>query len=171
MPSRTFIVAVAIFAIGLGACSSSSKSTSAPSANTSAGLTPTTANSGGGSGAASGGGSGGGSFCDEVRNDQDAFQNSSIATKTPADLKTLYSKLVPALEHAQSEAPSAIKADFATFITGFKALNSALDAAGYDVRKLSPSSLAGLDSADFKAASDHIETYITQVCHIAPPTT
>ena len=167
MPSRTFMVAVAIFAVGLGACSSSSKSASAPSANTSAGLTPTTAKSGGGSV----GGSGGGSFCDEVRNDQAAFQNSDIATKTPNDLKTLYSNLVPALERAQSEAPNAIKADFGTFITGFKALNSALDAAGYDVRKLSPSSFAGLDSANFKAASDHIESYITQVCHIAPPTT
>ena len=49
---------------------------------------------------------------------------------------------VPALEKAQSKAPSAIKDDFATFISAFKQVNAALKAVDYDVTKLNASTFS-----------------------------
>jgi hypothetical protein len=176
--SQKLIITVALLAVTAAACGSSSKgasssttptsaaSSSAGSPTTAAGssVTPTTAKP------KSFSGDSGGSFCNEIRDDTSAFNSSDIATKTPADLKSLYSKLVPALEHAQSKAPDAIKGDFGTFVTFFKKLNDAFKAANYNFENLDPTKFASLDSPAIQTASTNIENYVVQVCHIKETT-
>ena len=172
MLARKLTVVVALAALGLGACGSSSKSAGSTSptvagaagsqssaGDTSTTAAPSSANNGGGGG-------GGGDFCALLRKDQAAFAGSDIATKTPSDLKKLYSDVVPEIEKAESKAPDAIKADFATLVTNLKTLVKALDDAGYDVTKVDPNSFKDLADPKFEAASQRISTYVEQSCGI-----
>jgi hypothetical protein len=88
---------------------------------------------------------------------------------SPSNLKALYSRLVPALAQAQTAAPSEIRNDFATFVTFFQQLNSALAGAQYDVGNLDLTSFADLNTAKVRTASADISRYVTQACHIAVP--
>jgi hypothetical protein len=72
---------------------------------------------------------------------------------------------------AADAAPSEIKADFQTFVDAFEPYLKALSDANYDFTKLDVASLSQLSSAKVKAASDHIEQYFVQVCHITTPST
>jgi len=85
---------------------------------------------------------------------------------TPTDLKSLFAKLVPALGRMQSVAPSAIRADLATFVPYFGQVNSALAAAGYKFENVDLSTFQALTTAQVKAASSDIARYLTQVCHV-----
>jgi hypothetical protein len=166
-----FAVAI-LLAIGTAACGSSSKTstgsvTSAPGSSTestgspgAAGTTTTIKLSGSSSS----------NFCDLARADDKAFSSSSPAGVSPSDLKKQYENLGPALQQAADKAPSAIKGDFQVFLNAFKPYLQALADANYDVTKLNVSSLQGLDSPAVDAASNHIEQYFTQVCHITTPT-
>jgi hypothetical protein len=76
------------------------------------------------------------------------------------------------LEQARSAAPDAIKGDFDTFVTAFTPFLNAFAAANYDYTKLTPAAVAGLGTAQVKAASAHITQYMQQVCKITTtPTT
>jgi hypothetical protein len=168
MRARKLMIIVALVAIGAAACGSSSKSatSSTPTTVASSAGTPTTAGGTQSSGGKSYSGSSGGSFCDAIRNDADTFKGATPKGTTPEDLKALYGNVLPALEKAKSKAPSAIKDDFGTFVSAFKQVDSALAAVNYDYTKLTASTFSALESQDFKTASDNIEQYVTQVCHI-----
>jgi hypothetical protein len=172
MLARKLTVVIALVAVAATACGSSSKSsaskstsptspsaTTAASAGSSATTTPSKSYSG----------SSGSNFCDLARKDESAF-NAKGFTGTAPDLKKLYGNLEPALEEAQSKAPDAIKADFATFVTAFKQVIKAFADANYDVTKISPTAFAGFADPKIKAASDHITQYISQVCRVTPTT-
>lgn len=171
MIARKLIVALALVAIAATACGSSSKSSSTTQPG---GSSATTAPSGSASGTTapkSFSGDSGSNFCDLARKDETAFKGNSLATgSTPADLKKLYSGLGPALQEAESKAPSVIKDDFKTFVDAYQQILKAMSDANYDVTKLNPATFAAFDSAQIKAASDHIEAYMTQVCHITSTT-
>jgi hypothetical protein len=168
MRARKLMLIVVLVGLGAAACSSSSKSASSSTTPTTAASsgTPTTGGGKASTGGKSYSGSSSGSFCNAVRNDANTFKGSTPNGTEPKDLKALYGNVLPALEKAQSEAPSAIKDDFDTFISAFKQVNSALKAVNYDVTKLSASTFSALASQDFKTASDNIDQYVTQVCHI-----
>jgi ABC-type phosphate/phosphonate transport system substrate-binding protein len=173
MLARKLIVAIALVAVAATACGSSSKSSaSSPTSPTSPSATTA---SGGGSTATttpskSYSGSSGSSFCDLAKKDENAFNAKGFTGTSPADLKKLYGNLEPALEEAQSKAPDAIKADFATFVTAYKQVIKAFADANYDVTKISPTAFAGFADPKIKAAADHITQYTSQVCHITPTT-
>jgi len=167
-PAWTAMLTVAAVAVAAAACGSSAKTGTAVTTPTTASnsATPTTAGPG------SDRGSSASDFCGLVRNDVAAFNPfADLATMTPTNLKALYSKLGPALAQAKTVAPDAIKGDFATFATFFQQLESALAGAQYDVANLDPTSLADLYTANVRTASADISRYVTQVCHIARPTT
>ncbi len=170
LPARTLMLTVALVAVAAAACGSSSKtaasssSSSSPSTTTSSGTATTSRPS-------SYRGSSGGNFCDLVRQDKAAFNaDAAIATMTPTDLKSLFVKLVPALRQMQSVAPSAIKADLATFVPYFGQINSALAAAGYKFENVNLTTFEALTTPQVKAASSDIARYVTQVCHVGTPT-
>jgi hypothetical protein len=174
--ARKLLLTVALVMVTAAACGSSSKtadSTTAPSTTAASAGTPTTA-----SGPAatqpdqSFSGSSSSSFCDLARKDKATFNdNPNIATKTPADLKALYGKLVPALEHAASVAPSAIKSDFEVYVTSIKKIDAALAAAQYNFQNMDPTKLAGFATPGLKTAAARLQQYFAQVCKITLPTT
>jgi hypothetical protein len=87
----------------------------------------------------------------------------------PTDLKSLYSRLRPALAQTQTVAPSEIRSDVATFVTFFQQLDSALAGAQYDVANLDLTSVADLNTAKVRTASADISRYVTQKCHVGGP--
>jgi hypothetical protein len=97
--------------------------------------------------------------------------NASLATKTPADLKSVYENLPNELRRAESEAPSAIKGDFATLVTAEEQVLSALSNAGYDYTKVSPTAFRGFATKQVAAAAAHIGLYMAQACGITTATT
>jgi hypothetical protein len=168
--SRLMVVAIFV-AVGATACGSSSKSatgstTSNPGSGTTApgstGATPTTKALSGNSGS---------NFCDLARRDSAAFSARNVAAFRASDLKKEFENLGPALQQAENIAPNAIKGDFQTFLNAFQPYLKALAAANYDFTKLNAASVQGLGSPQVKAATDHIQQYFTQVCHITTPTT
>ena len=167
------LVAVAILIVVGAACGSSSKGASGSSttnasgstsstAPTSPNATPTTQKVSGNSGS---------DFCNLARTQSSAFNGPNPSATTQLDLKKTYENLLPALQHIVAIAPSQIKGDFQTFVTAYTPYIRALAAANYDFTKLNFASLQGLSAPDVKAASQHIEAYLTQVCHLTTPTT
>jgi hypothetical protein len=159
MHARKLTVLVALVAVGATACGSSSKSSSgSPSAPTSASTTSaprTSPNLG--------------SFCSLAGRFQSTMPNPSIATKTPADLKTIYEQLPKEIQQAESEAPSAIKRDFATLANAEVQILSSLSKANFT--KISAATFAGLDTARVRAASARIDQYMAHACGTSTPTT
>jgi hypothetical protein len=176
MRVKSLLAVAMLCAIGTAACGSSSKS-STGSVTSAPGASGTTSPSGATTSTPDGGstttiklsGSTSSDFCDLARADDKAFSDDSPAGQSIADLKKQYQALGPALQKAADKAPSAIKGDFEVFLNAFKPYLQALADANYDVTKIDASQLTGLESPAVTAASDHIEQYFTQVCHITPP--
>jgi len=177
LSARKLLLTVALVAITVAACGSSSKSagssttsTSAASSSTlpatvptAAATTPTTKSYSGSSSS---------SFCNLVRKDKAEFDNNpNLATKTPADLKALYAKLVPALEDAAAQAPSAIKGDFETYVAQIKKIDAAFAGAQYNFENLDPTVLRKLNTPQLETANANLHQYEVQVCHIIVTTT
>jgi hypothetical protein len=172
MRVKSLLVVAMLVAIGTAACGSSSNSstgsvTSAP--GSSSGST-SSSDSGGSTTTIKLNGSSSSDFCDLARADDKAFSNVDPTGLSASDLKKQFENLGPALQQAADKAPSEIKGDFTTFINAFKPYLQALADANYDFTKIQPSSVSGLESPAVQAASDHIEQYFTQVCHITSPT-
>ncbi len=162
-----FAVAILV-ALGATACGSSSKT----STGTATSAPGSTSPSGGGSTTTIKlKGSSSSDFCDLARADDKAFSNVNPTGLSTSDLKKQFENLGPALQQAADKAPKEIKGDFQTFINAFKPYLQALADANYDFTKIKPSSVTGLESPAVRAASNHIEQYFTQVCHITSPTT
>jgi hypothetical protein len=155
MRAKSLFAVVMFIAIGATACGSSSKG-----ATGSAGAAPTTGKLTGSSSS---------NFCDLARADAKAFSDNNPSGMSVDDLKKQYENLGPALQQAADAAPSAIKGDLETFINAFAPYLQALSDANYDFTKIDASSVAGLQSPSVQAASDHIQQYFTQVCHITTP--
>ena len=172
MRVHRLVVLIVLVAVGATACGSSSKGAASNSTSTTA-ASPAAGSSGSIGTTTTGklSGDSGSSFCDLARSDETAFKSNNITTNTPADLKKLYENIGPKLAEAESKAPSAIKGDFHTFVTAFAQVVKALSDANYDFKKVSPTAFASLGTPAIKAASDHIDQYFAQVCHITTPST
>jgi hypothetical protein len=168
--AKKLLLTVALVAVA-AACSSSSKSADNVTTPSSAGAvttlpattTPVTKSYTGSSDS---------SFCHLMRKDEADFRNNkNLSVKTPAQLKALYAKFVPALEHAAAVAPSEIKADLETYVTEVKKIDATFAAAQYNLENVNPTVLAGLNTPQLEAAFANVNQYFSQVCHITTPTT
>jgi hypothetical protein len=172
MRVKSLLAVAMLVAIGTAACGSSSKGSTGSVTSAPGSSGATTSSPGGGSTTTIKlSGSSSSNFCDLARADDKAFSNFNPTGLSASDLKKQFENLGPALQQAADKAPSAIKSDFETFVNAFKPYLKALADANYDFTKIQPSSVSGLESPAVKTASDHIEQYFTQVCHITPPST
>ena len=175
LSARKLLLTVALVAVTTAACSSSSKSasdattpsttpSSAAAATTVPATTPVTKSYSGSSDS---------SFCNLMRKDEADFNNNkNLSAKTPPELKALYGKFVPALEHAAAVAPNAIKADLESYVTEVKKIDATFAAAQYNLENVNPTVLAGLNTPQLETAFTNINQYFAQVCHITTaPTT
>ena len=168
------LLTVVLVAATAAACGSSSKSATNPTTPTSAtpGSTSPTQPAATTPDTKSFTGSSSSSFCALVRKDKAEFNNNpKIATKTPKELKALYAKLVPALEDAAAQAPSAIKGDFQTYVTEIKKIDAAFAGAQYNFENLDPTVLQKLNTPQLETANANLQQYYVQVCHITVTTT
>jgi len=170
MRVQKLVVLFMLAVVGVSACGSSSKTPAASNSTSPSPSNPSSSRPGGSSGANTTApklsGDSGSSFCNLAHHYGSAFKSNSVVGSTPTDLKKLYENIGPALSEAESKAPSAIKGDMQTFVTAFNQVVKALSAVNYDYTKLSPATFAALGTAQVKAASNHIEQYLKQVCNI-----
>jgi hypothetical protein len=86
------------------------------------------------------------------------------APNTPDQLRAVFQEAENDIQSALAVAPPEIKADVQTIATGLSSIVKAMEAANYDVTRLSatPPSLP----PNFDAASQRIDAYTRDVCHL-----
>jgi hypothetical protein len=109
-------------------------------------------------------------FCAFNKQAEATFGNQP-ATLSPTQVKALYKKLLPALDHASSIAPTEIKADFQTIDAAFHRIDKELAAQGYDEAKMNPAALQALTNSQMTAAQDRVTKYTRAHCHDTTATT
>lgn len=93
---------------------------------------------------------GGGSFCEGARALDDKYENNNLDDPTSDEFGE-------ALDAFTSlDPPEEIADDWATFVEGFRAFA--------DVDLSDPEAIAEMDTSEFEAASERIETYMTEEC-------
>jgi hypothetical protein len=100
-----------------------------------------------------------------------SFASTAFTGKNANDLKSEYSGLDAKLNKLESEAPSALKNDFATYAAFSKKVEKILADANYDYTKLSPTDLIGLYTPQLSSALKNISAYFQNQCGITTPTT
>jgi hypothetical protein len=163
---RTGAVLIAA-GISLAACgSSSSGGTSATALNSPAASDTASAP------AVTSSGLGSGSFCGFAKTAQSQEENDSKAftSDNPKELAAYSQKAVSELEAFSAAAPSSIKPDVATVVTGAEKLFALLKKANYDYTKVDPTSFESIDTPAFTKADDAIASYLKDKCGISEGT-
>jgi len=109
-------------------------------------------------------------FCAFNKQSEATFGNEP-ATPTPKQVKALYKKLLPALDHASSIAPAEIKADFQTIAAAFHRIDKELAAQNYDEAKVNPAALQALTNSKMTVAQDRVSKYTDAHCKSTTTTT
>jgi hypothetical protein len=146
MRSVKLVVAGAVVALALSACSSSSKSSNGP---TTTAKPITTAD-----------------FCAQVKSQVEAFDFTGLTRRSKADLKRIYNESADQLDALAAAAPPEIHQDMQTVVNIVKQLHAELADAGYDPSQLSLSAIPGLTSPSSIAATAHVASYFRDTCHI-----
>jgi hypothetical protein len=105
----------------------------------------------------------GSSWCGLIRSFKDDSNLPGSTTNTQAWVDAINSVL-PQLD---STAPSAIKDDVRAVVAAFQAFTKALADDKYDFSQLTPVQASVVQDPKYKAASDRIDAYDTQVCGAA----
>jgi hypothetical protein len=108
-------------------------------------------------------GSGSDDYCKLARDYSDSAKKFNAPT-TPDQLRAVFHEAQTDIQSALAVAPPEIKADVQTIATGLSSIVAAMEAANYDVTRLAttPPSLP----ANFDAASQRIDAYTRDVCHL-----
>ena len=166
------LIALALLTLALGACGSSSKSsstgTNAPAGNSSATTMPPGGATTAAGGKSGGGGGSSGSFCGLARDTTKDLSTPDITNTS--SLKDVFAKADADLKRAEDEAPDAIKGDIKTIADAYKSMEKAFSDANYDVTKLGPSAYSAFTSSKIKDATTAIIQYEAHACGITVPT-
>ena len=117
-------------------------------------------------------GSGGGAFCDAYRTSLlesvKADLSTAMATHDTAKIKAYYERQAAQIPKLIALAPSSIKDAVVLTMKRSKAMADAMQKAGYDVTKVDRAAFAavGTPSAADQAASDKVNAYLKNTCHI-----
>ena len=108
-------------------------------------------------------GAGSGDYCRLARDYSESSKKFN-APNTPDQLRAVFQEAENDIQSALAVAPPEIKADVQTIATGLSSIVKAMEAANYDVTRLSatPPSLP----PNFDAASQRIDAYTRDVCHL-----
>jgi hypothetical protein len=164
-------IALTAAAVLSGCSSSTSGSATSPSSSGSSSAAAATAASSSAASKASGGGGGGVAgigFCREATLAQAAQTKAARAfnVDSRAALQKIEQQGLTELHALTATAPSAIKGSLSVLVAADEKLYSALQAADFDVRKVDPTVLTGLNTPEFTKATQAIGDYLTRTCGI-----
>lgn len=104
-------------------------------------------------------------FCGFIRNYSEPF-DAITPTASPDELRTAFGEGQAQLGRAVAAAPSEIKRDVQEISDVFTALARTLELAQYDVTRLMPTALDGVQSPQFQESTKRLEAYVTRVCRL-----
>lgn len=140
--------------LALTSCSSGTKSSSgAPTTGSFVTLPPTTA-----------GRASNDPFCNSLNTYTERFQRFEVGATDPQGLKTLMHDASSAIADAQSKAPDEIRSDVAVLSRGFQQFVTILEQANYDFSKLTLAQVQQLQTPEFTAAGQRVDTYLREHC-------
>jgi hypothetical protein len=157
---RIAVVPVAIVvALGLAACSSGDK-TSTASSNTTSAASATTVASG-----TTYTGDANSKFCQLGADFSDRFSNITSSLSGGVDkAKTEITALRDVITQAKANAPASVKADVQTLADAFQQFFDQLQAAGFNITKLPSDAATKLQGPEVQNAAKDLVTYGQQVC-------
>lgn len=106
-------------------------------------------------------------FCSLVRSNLPRLDQ--LGTTDPAKLKALVEEAETVFKDAAAAAPSEIKADVQVTAAAYSAFIRQLGQVNYDITKLSPDSLSGLQRPEVQASAQRLSAYTEKVCGITAP--
>lgn len=138
-----------------GGCSSGTKSSSNSPATTGSFVTlpPTTAGSASRD-----------PFCNSLNTYNDRFKSADLGLTEPQKLRGVMQEASAAIADAEGKAPEAIRPDVAVLSRGFQQFVSILEQANYDLTKLTVAQVQQLQTPEFTAAGERVDTYLREHC-------
>ncbi len=158
---RRVVATLVLLTVALVACGDDSDEAE-PSRNP-----PTSAAAPAGSGGTEFSGAGSERFCGLARGYRDNLDR--LSTTDPTQLKTLAQDAEKAIKEAVATAPAEIKGDVQVVAAASTAFFQQLGRVNYDITKLSPDSLSGLQKPEVQASTQRVTAYTEKVCGITPP--
>jgi hypothetical protein len=110
----------------------------------------------------------GSSFCDTARKEQaQADQNvQALTAGDPATLKKFEEQALAELPAFAAQAPAEIKSSVDVLVAADQSFFKALQAAGFDFTKLSPTTVSQFETPAFTAATEKVTDYLETKCGI-----
>jgi len=105
-------------------------------------------------------------FCDLARTYSERF-SSVGSSPTPAQLRTVTREGQTAIAQAVNAAPAEIKPDVQVLANTFGNLLSELEKVNFEITRLPPAALQGLQAPDFTQSTTRFQAYIRTVCGIS----
>jgi hypothetical protein len=111
----------------------------------------------------------GSSFCDTARKEQaQADKNAQALTADdPATLKKFEEQALAVLPAFAAQAPAEIKSSVDVLVAADQSFFKALQAAGFDFTKLSPTTITQFETPAFTAATEKVTDYLKTKCGIS----
>jgi len=104
-------------------------------------------------------------FCNLARTYNERFTQIG-PNATPAQLRTAAREGQTAINQAVNAAPAEIKNDVQVIATALGGFLTDLEAANYDVNKLTPATFAKLQAPEFATSSQRFQAYTRNVCKV-----
>ena len=159
---RRALAAVALLTLLLAGCSDDSDDDSA------AGTTTTVASTTSISVDTNFTGEGSERFCELARTYRERLDE--LGTTDPTQLRALATEAETAIKEAQEVAPEEIKGDVQLVAAASISFFEVLAAANYDLTKVSPDALSGLQRPEVQASTQRLTAYTQNVCGITTTT-
>ena len=151
---RVAVVGALIAALAAGCSGGGDKQRAAP-----ADLTPVTSTT-----EPSFTGAGSGPFCAEIK-DLDRRFSELLTSSEPDATRTLFTSAQKVVASLADGAPAEIRGDLAVIVGAYRQLLDGLRKVDFDVARLSPEVVRGLDAADVRTAGDRLGVYTRKVCN------
>ncbi len=103
-------------------------------------------------------------FCSSLSTYNERFQRMDLGANDPQKLKSAMQEASAAISDAQGKAPEEIRSDVAVLSRGFQQFVTILEQANYDFTKLTLAQVQQLQTPEFTAAGQRVDTYLHDHC-------